>query len=758
MGDWIPDCLGPSGGPTVPAGSGNPEGLDQEGSEESSEGEGVRVGPEVVTVSPRAAHVNMLKDGNVGFSPEGNDGAVRNQVYFFSSTVAGKREGGRPKPRSGFSRDKAHSGRPSPSSVGLARPKKRSRLEVSPDPALSDSGSFVGESAALGCVDGGLSGDPGASMDEGMEEEVGETLKIGATVGVEGKDFRDLVRSAVQEEGINVPLQTIFLLSLSLSIKKPLLSLSKHQFLHHTCSESMAGEPNSEADLKKTECEEDEEEVKVKYKGVRLRKSGKFAAEIGDPKKRGNVWLGTFNSAIEAAKAYDKAAFEMRGIKANLNFPLEVGISPEELNAVPKTEPNAVVRGGRKRKKAVSEMVVVNTMDVKHNGDDSCPVVADGSGPSWPPSAHGSGCSVSPPHQPPPMGASDENGKRDYFKWTDESLVAMCDILNKHITSNGRNIPFKWADHQLEFEKVSHHKFNSFTALRSKYDAMRARYNLWKLLKDGETGLRWDQSTGKLDCSDDWWAKKIKENPEFKLLRKKQPSRELQEAWDQLFEDLVANGVDTVNMNKSDKLDEVARVSLENVDDDRVDPNKSNEVHDVNLENEDVGDDDGDDEHTLDSSQLGNLETEEATSFSNFINKARQEDGSAPNQGDGCHPSQKIVNTSTKPEPVQMKSKTRDSERAKMVKELMTRQNATQQSSLKIIKTPSVNQVGDSGISACIGVINRMVDEGLMASCSELWCFAVNLFEDNVKRELFMSLPDDVGRLAWLQYKQNLGN
>lgn len=132
-------------------------------------------------------------------------------------------------------------------------------------------------------------------------------------------------------------------------------------------------EGEGEREMERTTRKRDLEEGERRYKGIRMRKWGKWVAEIREPNKRSRIWLGSYSTPVAAARAYDTAVFHLRGPNARLNFPdlLAAGEYPAAA---------ADLSAASIRKKATEVGARVDALQVALHHQESAELVPRGAG------------------------------------------------------------------------------------------------------------------------------------------------------------------------------------------------------------------------------------------------------------------------------------------------------------------------------------------------------------------------------------------
>ncbi|EEF35295.1 ethylene-responsive transcription factor LEP [Ricinus communis] len=112
-----------------------------------------------------------------------------------------------------------------------------------------------------------------------------------------------------------------------------------------------------------------------KYLGVRRRQWGRYAAEIRNPYTKERHWLGTFDTAEEAAVAYDLSSISFSGIeraRTNFYYPFLTPTSPPpSLPLPPPPPPSPEMEDGEQVSMEINETAIQDS-----NDDDESMVIA----------------------------------------------------------------------------------------------------------------------------------------------------------------------------------------------------------------------------------------------------------------------------------------------------------------------------------------------------------------------------------------------
>ncbi|XP_012478792.2 L10-interacting MYB domain-containing protein-like [Gossypium raimondii] len=129
--------------------------------------------------------------------------------------------------------------------------------------------------------------------------------------------------------------------------------------------------------------------------------------------------------------------------------------------------------------------------------------------------------------------------------WDDELTLIFCKLCVNEVNAGNRpttHLNSKGLENVVALFQAKTQKIYGKLQLKTKWDTLKKEWRLWRELLKESTGIGWCPSKKTVDATEEWWAAKIQENPDFKGFKKKGIEPRLNELMWQMFGGIVATG------------------------------------------------------------------------------------------------------------------------------------------------------------------------------------------------------------------------
>ncbi|KAE8674017.1 hypothetical protein F3Y22_tig00111769pilonHSYRG00268 [Hibiscus syriacus] len=129
--------------------------------------------------------------------------------------------------------------------------------------------------------------------------------------------------------------------------------------------------------------------------------------------------------------------------------------------------------------------------------------------------------------------------------WDDDLTLTFCEICVKEVDAGNRpttHLNTTGWENAVTFFKARTQKNYGKPQLKNKWDTLKKEWRLWNVLLKNSPGLGWCSFKRTIDATEEWWAEKLLENPDFKGFKKKGIEPRLNELLWKMFGDVTATG------------------------------------------------------------------------------------------------------------------------------------------------------------------------------------------------------------------------